>query len=145
MNFTNGARKGVDGNYFHETTLAKLFTNHMNLYAMEFPLTFGETNFVEVPKICKIRKVYGPHIVHVARTCARTHGHPACTHKCVQCAHTCMHSAHTHAHAAFTHMHAQHAHIHTHKHMQCAHTCAAHTHTGANGHVFRPCDQLTGN
>ena len=32
----DGARKGVRGNYFHETTLAKLFTIHVNLQAMEF-------------------------------------------------------------------------------------------------------------
>ena len=35
-------------------TLAELFTIHMNLHAMEFPLLFGETNFVEVPKIHEI-------------------------------------------------------------------------------------------
>ena len=57
INFANGARKGVRGNYFHETTLAELFTTHVNLHMMEFPLIFGETNFVEVPKI---RKIYGP-------------------------------------------------------------------------------------
>ena len=56
-NFANGARKGVRGNYFHETTLAKLFTIHVNLHAMEFPLIFGEANFMEVPKI---REIYGP-------------------------------------------------------------------------------------
>ena len=56
-NFMNGARKGVRGNYFHETTLAELFTIHVNLHTMEFLLIFGETNFVEVPRICKI---YGP-------------------------------------------------------------------------------------
>ena len=60
-NFANGARKGVRGNYFHEMTLAEkrhwLFTIHMNLHVMEFPLIFGETNFVEVPKT---RKIYGP-------------------------------------------------------------------------------------
>ena len=56
-NFANGARKAVCGNYFHKTTLAELFTIHVNLHAMEFPLIFGETNFVEVPKI---RKIYGP-------------------------------------------------------------------------------------
>ena len=59
-NFANGARKGVRGNYFHETTLAELFTIHMNLHAMEFLLIFGETNFVEVPKIHEICIIYGP-------------------------------------------------------------------------------------
>ena len=53
----NGARKGVCGNYYHKTTLAELFTIHVNLYTMEFPLIFGETNFVEVPEI---REIYGP-------------------------------------------------------------------------------------
>ena len=52
-NFANGARKGVYGNYFHGMTLAELFTLHVNLQAMEFPLIFGETNFVEVPKSTK--------------------------------------------------------------------------------------------
>ena len=56
-NFANGARKGVCGNYFHQTTLAELFTIHVNLHAMEFPLIFGETNFVKVPKI---HEIYGP-------------------------------------------------------------------------------------
>ena len=56
INFANGARKGVCGNYFHEPTLAELFTIHMNLHAMEFPLIFGETNFVEVPKSTKSTK-----------------------------------------------------------------------------------------
>ena len=58
--FVNGARKGVRGNYFHETTLTELFTIHMNLHVMEFPLIFGERNFMEVPRICEIRKIYGP-------------------------------------------------------------------------------------
>ena len=58
--FANGANKGVRGNYFCETTLVALFTIHVNLYAMEFPLIFGETNFVEVPKIHKIHEIYGP-------------------------------------------------------------------------------------
>ena len=55
-NFANGAKKGVRGNYFHETTLAELFTIHMNLHTMEFPLIFSEPNFVEVPKI---HEIYG--------------------------------------------------------------------------------------
>ena len=55
-NFANGARKGVHGNYFHETILAELFTIHVNLHVMEFPLIFGETNFVEVPKIREFTK-----------------------------------------------------------------------------------------
>ena len=41
-------------------TLAVLFTIHVNLHTMEFPLIFGETNFVEVPKIYKICEIYGP-------------------------------------------------------------------------------------
>ena len=49
-NIANGARKGVRGN-FHKTILAELFTIHVNLHTMEFPLIFGETNFVKVPKI----------------------------------------------------------------------------------------------
>ena len=53
----NGARKGVCENYFHETTLAEIFTIHMNLHMMEFPLICGEKNFVEVPKIHEIRKI----------------------------------------------------------------------------------------
>ena len=40
-NFVNGARKGVCGNYFHETTL-ELFTIHVNLHVMEFLLICGE-------------------------------------------------------------------------------------------------------
>ena len=67
-NFANGARKGVRGNYFHETTLAELFTIHMNLHTMEFPLIFDETNFVEVPKSAKFtalekRVPYGKRVV----------------------------------------------------------------------------------
>ena len=53
-NFANGARKGVHGNYFHKMTLAELFTIYVNSHKIEFPLIFGETNFVKVPKICKI-------------------------------------------------------------------------------------------
>ena len=45
-------------------TLVALFTIHMNLHTMEFPLIFGETNFVEVPKICEIHKIYGPQRKH---------------------------------------------------------------------------------
>ena len=56
-NFANGARKGVCGNYFNKMTLVELFTIHMNLHVMEFPLIFGETNFVEVTKI---HEIYGP-------------------------------------------------------------------------------------
>ena len=59
-NFTYGARKGVCGNYFHKTTLVELFTIHMNLHVMEFPLIFSETNFVEVPKIHEIHEFYDP-------------------------------------------------------------------------------------
>ena len=36
-----------------------LFTIHVNLRAMEFPLIFGEINFMEVPKIYEIREIYG--------------------------------------------------------------------------------------
>ena len=59
-NFVNGARKGVRGVYFHETTLAELFTIHVNLYVIEFSLVFSETNFIEVLKVCKIREICGP-------------------------------------------------------------------------------------
>ena len=55
-NFVTGARKGVCGNYFHEMTLAELFTIHLNICAMEFLLIFGETNFIEVPKSAKFAK-----------------------------------------------------------------------------------------
>ena len=51
--FCEWSKKGVCGNYFHETTLAALFTIHVNLHAMEFLLIFGETNFVEVAKFTK--------------------------------------------------------------------------------------------
>ena len=52
-NFTNGAKKGIRENYSHEMTLAALFTIHMNLCTMEFPLILSEANFMEVPKIRK--------------------------------------------------------------------------------------------
>ena len=58
--FREWNKKGVRGNYFHETKLVVLFTIHMNLHAMEFLLIFGEKLFVEVPKICEIHKIYGP-------------------------------------------------------------------------------------
>ena len=45
---------------FHETILAALFAIHVNLHAMEFPLIFGETNFVGVLKICEIHEIYSP-------------------------------------------------------------------------------------
>ena len=45
------------GNYFHEMTLAELFTIHVNLHAMEFLLISSEPNFMEVPKI---HKIYSP-------------------------------------------------------------------------------------
>ena len=37
-----------------------LFAIHVNLHVMEFPLIFGETNFMEVPKIYEIREIYSP-------------------------------------------------------------------------------------
>ena len=62
INFANGATKGVHGNYFHKMTLAELFTIHVNLHVIaRVSLIFGETNFMEVPKICKI---YGPQKEH---------------------------------------------------------------------------------
>ena len=61
-NFANRAIKGVRGNYFHKTILAVLFTIHVNLRAMEFPLIFGEINFMEVPKIYEIREIYGQRV-----------------------------------------------------------------------------------
>ena len=39
---------------FTRQHLATLFTIHVNLHTMEFPLIFGETNFVEVSKIREI-------------------------------------------------------------------------------------------
>ena len=60
-NIANGARKGVYGNYFHEPTLAELFTIHMNLHVMEFLLIFSETNFVEVPKSTKFMALKKKH------------------------------------------------------------------------------------
>ena len=64
-NFANEAKEGVCGNYFHKTTLVALFRIHMNLHAMEFPLIFGKTNFVEVTKMkfmaLKERAPYGIH------------------------------------------------------------------------------------
>ena len=59
-NFVNEAKRSLWQLYFHETTLVALFTIHVNLYVMEFPLIFGETNFMEVTKIRKIREIYGP-------------------------------------------------------------------------------------
>ena len=55
----NGAKKDAREYYFHKTTLVALFTTHMNLHTMEFP---GETNFMEVPKICEVHEIYGPQI-----------------------------------------------------------------------------------
>ena len=39
-------------------TLVALFTIYVNLHVMEFPLIFGEINFVEVPKIRDIHGIY---------------------------------------------------------------------------------------
>ena len=58
--FANEAQKGVHGNNFHKMTLAVLFTIHVHLHAMEFPLIFGETNFVKVLKIREICEIYAP-------------------------------------------------------------------------------------
>ena len=58
--FCKWSKKGSSWKLFsrndigREMTLAEkrhwLFTIHVNLHVMEFPLIFGETNFVEVPK-----------------------------------------------------------------------------------------------
>ena len=58
-NFANGAKKGVCGNYFHETTLVAPFTIH-KLTHNGFSVNFGDTNFVKVQKIHEIHKIYGP-------------------------------------------------------------------------------------
>ena len=58
--FCEWSKKGSLWKLFSQTTLAELFTIHVNLHTMEYLLIFGETNFVEVPKIHKIHKLYGP-------------------------------------------------------------------------------------
>ena len=40
--------------------IGRTLYNTCELTHMEFLLSFGETNFVEVPKIYEIRKIYGP-------------------------------------------------------------------------------------
>ena len=52
-NFTNGLKKKVWGNYFHESTLVSSFQSVICVM-IEFLLIFGDTNFVEVSKIHKI-------------------------------------------------------------------------------------------
>ena len=58
--FCEWSKKGVHGNIFHETTLAALFTMHINLHAMESPLIFSEINFIKVPKIHDNQEIYSP-------------------------------------------------------------------------------------
>ena len=49
-NFANGLKKEVQGNYYHKSTLISSLQSAIHV-TIEFPLIFGETNFVEVPKI----------------------------------------------------------------------------------------------
>ena len=49
-NFTNELKMEVRGNYFHEFTLVFSLQSAIHV-TVEFSLIFGETNFVEVPKI----------------------------------------------------------------------------------------------
>ena len=54
-NYVYYHRAPFEGQKFCKTPLAVLFTIHVNLQAMKFPLIFKETNFVKVPKqICEI-------------------------------------------------------------------------------------------
>ena len=133
-NFTNRLKKEVRGNYFHEST--SVFSNQFAIrVTIEFPLIFIETNFVEVPKIHKIREMCSPwkrhpmvsffKITHYTNahmhacmyshmhTCTYVHMHVrthACTHTCTY-AHTRMHAptcAHTHMYTVtHTYMYAQ--------------------------------------
>ena len=69
----NGARKGVRGNYLHETTWVELYTIHMNLHAMEFSVkqiswksqkSTKSTKFMALEK----RVPYGIHYRDMFRT-----------------------------------------------------------------------------
>ena len=56
--FANGL-KGSSRNYFHESTLVSSFQSAIRIM-IEFPLIFGETNLLEVPKIHEIREICSP-------------------------------------------------------------------------------------
>ena len=66
----NGARKGVRGNYFHETTLAELYTIHMNLHAMEFSVKHISWKSQKFTKFMALKKrvPYGIHYRDMFRT-----------------------------------------------------------------------------
>ena len=49
----------VRGKHFHESTLVSSLQSAIHV-TIEFPLIFGETNFVEVPKIHEIHKICSP-------------------------------------------------------------------------------------
>ena len=51
-NFANQLKKEIRGNYFHESTLVSSLLTAICV-TIEFPLIFGETNFVQVPKSTK--------------------------------------------------------------------------------------------
>ena len=92
---------------------------------MEFLLIFGETNFVEIPKIHKIHEICSPQKKAPYGNSLRdgqTHTHTY--------THTYAHThTHTHTHTHSTHTNA-HTHIRTHTH---THT---HTHTEHNTHTY---------
>ena len=54
--FREWTKKEVQGNYFCESTLASSFQSVI-CFTIEFPLIFGETNFMEVPKIHEIHEI----------------------------------------------------------------------------------------
>ena len=55
--FCELSKKEVRGNYFCNMTLGAPF---YNTHELTRDGVFGETNFMEVPKIYEIRKIYGP-------------------------------------------------------------------------------------
>ena len=57
--FHEWTEKEAPGNYFHESTLVSFLQSAIHV-TIEFPLIFGETNFVEVPKIHEIREICSP-------------------------------------------------------------------------------------
>ena len=59
INFVNGLISEVQGNCFHESTLVSSLQSAIHV-TIEFPLIFGEKNFVEVPKIHEIHKIFNP-------------------------------------------------------------------------------------
>ena len=54
-NFANGLKKEVQGNYFHESTSVSSLQSAICI-TIKFPLIFGETNFVKVPKSTRSMK-----------------------------------------------------------------------------------------